>query len=156
MASDHALRLGKLLGNLQSLEALLRIYLLKVGTGASLGAPAKKPYWDLLEGEVVDDDEFTNYDSLGQLIAKYNMHVTSRFPQFCVSTEIVKVRDLLAHGRVAGTSQDTTTLKILKFTKPKDGKAIVTTSNLMDDSWFDLNIALSRAQIENVARAINS
>jgi hypothetical protein len=156
MASDHALRLGKLLGNLQSLEALLRLYLLKIGTGATPGGATRKPYWDLVVGETVDDDEFSNYDTLGQLVAKYNRDIAIREPTLSVDTRVIAVRDLLAHGRIAGTAQDTTTLKAIKFHKPQGGKAIVSVSALLDDEWFDTNIACCMAQIDNVASAIRN
>jgi hypothetical protein len=156
MASDHALCLGKLIGNLQSLEVLLRIYLLNVSAAAKTGRTTKKPYWDLAVGETVDDDEFSNYDTLGQLVTKYNQDMATRAPALSVDTSVVAVRDLLAHGRIAGTAEDQTTLKAIKFYKPRNGKAVVSVSVLLDDAWFDTNVACSRAQIENVARAIQT
>jgi hypothetical protein len=154
MASDHALRLGKLIGNLQSLEVLLRVYLLKVGAAATAGRTTKKPNWDLVVGETVDDDEFSNYDTLGQLVAKYNQDIAMREPALSVDTSVIAVRDLLAHGRVAGTAEDTTTLKAIKFHKPQGGKAVVSMSVLLDDAWFDINIVRCLAQIKSVAGAI--
>lgn len=156
MATDHALRLGKLLGNLQSLEVLLRVYLLKVGSGAKGGGSARKPYWDLVEGEIVDEDEFSNYDTLGQLVKKYNDNIAHNDSTLVVDAHVVDIRDLLAHGRVAGTAQDTATLKILNFTKPNGGKAVVSASVLMDDAWFDKNILLCHDQIQKVGKAIDA
>jgi hypothetical protein len=154
MASDHALRLGKLLGNLQSLEVLLRVYLLKVGAGSTAGHVTKKPYWDLVVGEIVDDDEFSNFDTLGQLVEKYNQDIAIREPALAVDTRMIAVRDLLAHGRIAATAEDSTTLKAVKFKKPQGGKAEVSVSVLMDDAWFDTNIACCGAQLVNVSSAI--
>lgn len=154
MASDHVLRLGKLLGNLQSLETLLRIYLLKVGSAVADTRVVKKPYWDLVVGDIVDDDEFSNYDTLGKLVAKYNLDISKRESSLCIDTQLIAVRDLLAHGRIAAAAADTASLKVVKFEKPQDGKAVVSASVLMDDDWFDTNIANCRVQIENVSSAI--
>lgn len=62
----------------------MRLYLLKVGSGAAAGRVIKKPYWDLVVGEAVDDDEFSNYDTLGQLVAKYNQDIAKREPSLSV------------------------------------------------------------------------
>ena len=67
MANQHSPRLGKLVGNLQSLETLVRIYLVKTGSGDK----GKKPYWDLVEGDVVQEDEFTNYDTLCPSLSRW-------------------------------------------------------------------------------------
>lgn len=152
MANDHALRLGKLVVNQHSLEVLLRAYLLKTGSGDT----GKKPYWDLVVGEEVDDDEFSNYDSLRQLVAKYNEQIASEDTSLLVDARVVEIRDLIAHGRVAGTTADTSTLKILKFERPAGGKARVAACVWMDDTWFDSGIALFRDQILKVAKAIES
>lgn len=53
---------------------------------------------------------------------------------------------------VAGRSGNN--LKVVKFDKPRGGKAVVSASVLMDDAWFDANIANCMVQIENVASAI--
>jgi hypothetical protein len=156
MATDHALRLGKLLGNLQSLEVVLRVYLLKAASRPpSSGAP-KKPYWDLAVGDVVDDDEFTNFDTLGKLVAKYNADIQHKDQTLVVDLGVVEVRDLLVHGRVAGSAEDTTTLKILKFHKPVSGKAVVSACALMSDSWFEVHTASCYKQIQRVAKAIDT
>jgi hypothetical protein len=152
MANDHALRLGKLVANQHSLEVLLRIYLLKTGSGDS----GKKPYWDLIAGEEIDDDEFSNYDSLGQLVEKFNARLAQKDPSLMVDSQVVEVRDLIAHGRVAGTAEDTSTLKILKFAKPAAGKARVTVCVLMDDAWLDCGIRLYCDQILKVGKAIDT
>lgn len=154
MATDHALRLGKLLGNLQSLEVLLRIYLLKSTEAMPTKRIPPKPYWDLKVGDSIDEDEFSNYDSLKTLVRKYNLDVAAKEPTLAVDVRVVEVRDLLAHGRVAATAEDTKAMKILKFDKPRSGRAVVSASVLMDDGWFDSNITHCIAQIQSVHCAI--
>src|SRR5687768_4030867 len=98
MAKDHALRLGKLVGSFQSLECLLRFYLRGVATNAA-ATHLGRPYFELQAGELVPIDDVANYDSLGQLLSKYNEDVARRDPALRVDASIVNTRDLLAHGR---------------------------------------------------------
>ena len=154
MASDHALKLGKLLGNLQSLEALLRVYLLKVGQKSRSAKSIRHSYWNLRVGDVIDEDEFSNYDPLGKLIRKFNKDVKVRDDSLLLDPAVVDIRDLLAHGRVAGEREDTSSLRIVKFRKPSNGKVIVVASTLMDDEWFARSIPLVAAQIRMVGRAL--
>ncbi len=153
MAKNHVVQLGKLVGNLQSLEALLRIYLLKIGARSG-GPRLKSSYWNLSPGDEVAEDEFTNYDSLGDLIKKFNTDIASRDPSLALDEGVVGVRDLLAHGRVAADAEDETRLAIMKFEKPARGKVRVAASALMDDAWFAKNIKLVFEQIERVHTAI--
>lgn len=154
MATDHALKLGKLLGNLQSLEALLRVYLLKIGEKAKPPKSIQHAYWNLRVGDVIDEDEFSNYDTLGTLIRKFNDDVEKRDRALRVDAVVVEVRDVLAHGRVAGDEEDTTTLRIVKFGKPVGGHATVVVSSLMDDAWFEKHIPISLDQILKVGKAL--
>ncbi|MDP3774015.1 MAG: hypothetical protein Q8Q85_07070 [Gemmatimonadales bacterium] len=130
MATDHALKLGKLVGNLQSLEAVLRVYLLKIGEKPRPAKQQSHSYWDLVVGDVINADEFSNYDTLGTLVRKFNDDVRPRDTSLCVDPAVVDVRDLLAHGRVAGSADDTATLMIVKFDKPSAGTVTVVASAL--------------------------
>ena len=153
MATNHALRLGKLFGNLQSLEALLRFYLLKIGARARVDARASQPYWSLSAGDEVPEDEFTNYDTLGTLIAKFNADIATRDGSLAVDTGVVSLRDLLAHGRVSADAEDEARLAILKFDKPKGGTVRVTAVALMDDAWFTIKTEYVLDQILRVNTA---
>jgi hypothetical protein len=76
---DHALGLGKLMGNLQSLEATLRIFLTR----------ADRPKNYMTEG------------TLGQLVKKYNRDLSKdERSLYRVNKSIVKVRNALAHGLI--------------------------------------------------------
>ncbi len=92
MADQRSVKLGKLVSNLQSLECLLRVYLLGIAQkGAS--ATSGPDYWSLKVGVIIGLDEFTNYDSLGTLIEKYNADVGSRDPSLTIDSDIVEIRD---------------------------------------------------------------
>ncbi len=153
MATNHALRLGKLFGNLQSLEALLRLYLVKIGARGRADAPVSPPYWSLAAGDEVPEDEFTNYDPLGTLIAKFNADIATRDASLAVDTGVVSLRDLLAHGRVSADAEDEARLAILKFDRPKSGKVRVAAAALMDDTWFTIKTEYVMDQILRVNAA---
>lgn len=153
MAKDHVLLLGKLTANLHSLEAILRVYLLAIGQREHGKPVPKHSYFDLAVDDVVDEDEFSNFDPLSALIDKYNRDVMLRDKSLVVDRSVVDVRDLLAHGRVAGDREDTSTLRIVKFEKPKLGKARVDASALMDDAWFGEHIKHVFEQILKVGIA---
>lgn len=153
MAKDHVLLLGKLSANIHSLEAILRAYLLSVGQRENADAVPRHSYFNLAVGDEITEDEFSNFDTLGDLVDKYNRHIGARDQSLVVDRSVVEVRDILAHGRVAGDREDTATLRIVKFAKPKGGKARVVASALMDDDWFGERIQLVLDQILKVGIA---
>jgi len=153
MADNHALHLGKLVGNLQSLEALLRVYLLAIAQKQWPPASTGPSYWNLSVGDVVGEDAFTNYDSLGALISKFNADVQPRDATLRVDAAMVSVRDLLVHGRVAADDPDPGRLKIVKFDKPNNGTVKVSACAFMDEAWFNTQNDLASAQLRRVHSA---
>ncbi len=125
----------------------------KIGEKSRPAHRAKHSYWDLAVGDLIDEDEFSNFDTLGSLIAKFNSDIGARDQSLTIDTSVTDIRDLIAHGRVAGDAEDTATLRILKFTKPSNGKVAVTASSLMDDTWFEKQTPFVREQIRRVAKA---
>ena len=71
----HALALGKLVGNFQSLEFALRAFLLNDEVAAGKVILPSANLNDMNEGDIVRLNAFTNYDNLGQLIDRYNGHI---------------------------------------------------------------------------------
>lgn len=127
-SKKHEENLGKLLANLQSLELLLRenlserfdeddhdnIFVLEVGDSTSVNF-------------------FSNYDSLGQLMKKYNRECPN---DATVPNWILDIRDALAHGRIASDKQKGL-LNLVKFSKPaKDGTVCLEFKAAMTHDWF--------------------
>ena len=156
MATDHATQLGKLIGNFQSLETLLRTFLHRMSAATAARLPEGKTYFGLQVGEEVPVNAFTNFDSLGQLIEKYNAVVQAKAQALVVDATIVAVRDLLAHGRVTADSPDEARLTIIKFSRPLNGVVLVTDSAMMTNQWCQERIDVVRMQIEKVARALET
>lgn len=147
---DHVLGLGRILGNLHSLEFAVRMYLWKhekkVAIQPSLAMDGLRP------GDVVPENAFTNYDTLLTMIRRYNVLVATPLQ---VAESVVDLRDALAHGRVSGRTA-AMPLRLLKFGKPAAGSATVTHSELMDQGWFEAKVSWVRAQLGKVASALGA
>lgn len=128
--------LGKIVANLQSLEFVLRSFLLnsEIATGRSF--PESKKLYDMNVDDTVSLNAFTNYDTLRQLISKYNNHPKISSENLTVDESLVEIRDALAHGRVSAPvpSPD---LRLLKFDKPQNNQVKVTFSVVITKEWFD-------------------
>lgn len=105
---DYVAELGKVIANLHSLEASIRIFLAAkdAGNGMEIDVCA------LSQDEIVPETFLSSYDSLGQVIRKYNELAA---PDCQVDPTIVILRDSLAHGRVIGMDATTERLRLVKF-----------------------------------------
>ena len=154
MAENHGLLLGALIGNLHSLETLLRTFLNNKNPASSLSVPMGKSHFQLQVGDIVPESAFTNFDSLGALVRKYNAAMSQKNATLLVDDRVVRIRDLLAHGRVSADLTDASRLAIIKFDKPTKSYVRVSDSALMTEHWFQEHIDLVRAQFEKVAQAL--
>lgn len=134
-ADKHALRLGKLVANFHSLEFVLRAFLLNAEGPSKSSVLQSTDLNALIEGETVPENAFTNYDTLGDLMDKYNNNPKIVSAKLTINKDLVRIRDAIAHGRVSG-STPSSTLNLLKFDKPEKGKVKVTFSILMTKEWF--------------------
>ena len=137
---DHLIGLGKVIGNLHTLEVLLRVFLSEAH-GQDSSFPIKEAEVPLTH--------LTNFMSLGELIDEYNEQLLENESAFAVLREVVEIRDALAHGRL--TSLTTSfPLTLHRFGKPRAGKVPVKLTVLLSKEWFDRNRQLVRTQLENV------
>lgn len=153
MTESYPELLGKLVGNLHSLEVLLRFFLIELDCkGKSSGE--NSDYWILSVGDVVPVDSFSNYDSLEKLIKKYNAHIEKHDPNLLVDEKVVSIRDLLAHGRVAADQPNLGQLKIIKFYEPnKNGSVKVSDCAILSNGWLETKRKFVYCQIEKVCAA---
>jgi hypothetical protein len=144
--------LGKLIGNLHSLEFALRGFLLNLN--ARGGPPRSAPdYYQLRVGDPVDENEFSDWATLGGLIDRFNVYVLPRDRAVAIDTHTIELRDLLAHGRVFSKTADVQTLRIVKFAKPRSGKVVVTASAFLDEHWFSEKTGLVFEQLMKIQTA---
>ena len=133
--NEHATSVGKLLGNLQSLEFLLRVFLAKSTEARGDGKDARTDLFSMPIGAVLPADQLTNYDSLDTLIAKFNARAEQ--DGFAIlDKRIVALRDALAHGRVAAKVEGGN-MHIVKFDRPSNETVRVTYHEVMTKDWFD-------------------
>jgi len=104
-------------------------------------------------GDVVDLNTLTNYDSLGQLIDRYNNHAKILSASLTIDKTIVSICDAIAHGRVSGLSPSPP-FKLLKFDRPLKNKVEVTFSVIMTIEWFNEQIIRTREAMSKVEEAI--
>ena len=83
-------------------------------------------------GDSVIENAFTNYDTLGMIISKYNDLV----PSDQVDPAITDIRDLLAHGRTVAPIASLP-CRIFKFSRPVNGQVTVTHAEDMTSEWLN-------------------
>ncbi len=145
--NEHIVKLGQLVNNLHALEFLLRTFLL---TKQHLSGEPIPNLHSAKEGDWVPLNPFTNYDTLGELIKKFNNVIQTSHPEALIDSSVIKVRDAIAHGRVAGETPSPP-MTLVKFSKKsKNGKVQITTKIIMDLAWFKANIDLVLKQIKKI------
>ena len=127
--------LGRLVSNIQTLELLLRACLFE--DEIAKGLSKQSINIELVKGEIVDENAFTNWDTLRDLIQKYNELPISK--GLTIDETLVDIRDAIAHGRVfadtpLGINQ------LVRFQKPKKNKVEVEFSVSMTEEWFGTQI----------------
>jgi len=148
---DHCVLLGKLVANLHSLEFALRAFLVKHNEG-------REPSLDLdaiAPGGHVPENSFTNYDSLGTLLKKFNQIVEHRASAYSIDAAVVDLRDMIAHGRVASKSAQVFPMDLVKFGKRASAGVPVEAMVTMDMEWLRSKVSLVHKQILKVVAASN-
>lgn len=131
---EHALHLGGLLGNFQSLEFLLRATLSKLPGARPRVIPVGQDIYLSPVGAQLPESDMTSYDSLGQLITKFNATAATQ-GKASIDETLVVIRDALAHGRVSAAATDQP-LRLLKFDRPQNGTVRVTFNEALSEDWF--------------------
>jgi hypothetical protein len=132
---EHVQRLGKVVGNLQSLEFALRGALANMHGSRKVHPDHGVDVLAFPVGSVVPESDLTDYASLGKLVEMFNLGALASGGR-TVNTHVVELRDALAHGRTYTHNREFP-LRLVKFDKPRDGKVRVAYSEVMDHAWFD-------------------
>ena len=151
---DHVQRMGTLVVNLQSLEFALRGFLYNCETGwTNQGGPSFLE--NIAKGRQLEVNAFTNYDTLAKLIDKYNSQVRPRYPDLAVDPGIARIRDALAHGRIAGLlPSPNEPLRLVKYSQPANRVVCVTDFHILTKNWFDEKSESVAQSGQKVLRAI--
>ncbi len=148
----HALNLGKLVSNFQSLEFVLRAFLSNNEIAAGNLSLKSINLDTISEGDLVPENAFTNYYSLVQLIGEYNNNPKVVSVGLTIAPALVEIRDAIAHGRVSSLSPSSPS-RLLKFEKPRNGQTKVAFSVLMTKEWFGEQIKRVYEAILKVSEA---
>jgi hypothetical protein len=152
MTLEHyAHSLGAIVANLQSLEFTLRGVLQNLPTARTLGIPPGTDIYAVPVRSELPESEMTSYDSLGELIDKYNTLARDNGLSE-IDRGIVDLRDALAHGRVSA-AVPSADLRLLKFSKPKNGKVTVTFNALLSEDWFSEQRRITGEAVKSVIQA---
>jgi len=149
---QHPLNLGKLLVNFQSLEFVLRAFLLKVENSLEKSFHQSQNLLELNEGAEVPENAFTNYDTLGQLIDKYNSHPKVKSLGLTIDRSVIDIRDAISHGRVLSL-KPTPPFNLLKFDRPQNNRTKVTFNILLTREWFSEQLPRVQRAAITVAQA---
>lgn len=147
---EYATALGKIVANLQSLEFTLRAFLYQRGDPPHQPLAAGADLYDLRVGDAAPENALTSYDSLGQLVDRYNRVVND--PQLALDRSVVELRDALAHGRVSAPLE-ATNLSLLKFERPKAGRARVVYCQELTPQWLSDQVKRTVGELRKVAKA---
>ena len=124
VGDEYALDLGALMMNFHALEYLLRAYLYEHEGPASDELPAGVDWYRVCPGDELPLNALTSFESLGQLIDRYNGMVAGDAHADVVDRSVVDWRDALAHGRVSG-ALDSDRPVLLEFDRPVGGRVHV-------------------------------
>ena len=139
--SQHLIGLGKIVGNLHSLELAVRAFLCEEA-GENMGFPS----FALGLGPLT---HLTNFMSLGELIKTYNSKLTASERAFIVDDSVVTIRDAIAHGRLTTLSRDFP-LTLYRFAKPQAGGVPIEFVDVVSEQWLDQKRQLIFDQIEKI------
>jgi hypothetical protein len=137
--------IGMLTWQLWSLEYSLRSVLLCVEAGGDdpTVREAIARFYSVGEGEALPINALTSYESLRELIERYN-----RSASVPIDRSIVGRRDLLAHGRACAQNDAAPHFSLIKFSKPTNGKVTV-------ESRGELTVPWLTGQVTRVGEALD-
>lgn len=151
---EHYFLLGKLLGHLQSLESMIRLFLVKTNYESFTGlAPQDLP--NAVIGTEYEASNLTSYDSMRTLVNAFNTEA-DRLGLDRIDVKVIDLRDLLAHGRLLNAERRAP-LRIVKFSKClPNGRHRLVANELMTREWFDASLDLLKQSIDRVAAAFKA
>ena len=145
------MQLGKLVASLHCLEFALRAFLVKHNED-------REPRLDhdaIALGGHVPENSFTNYESLGTILKKFNKIMEHHASAYSIDPAVVNVRDMIAHGRIASKSPKLFPMELIKFGKQTPAGVPVDEMVTMDMDWLRSKVSLVEKQIHKVVDASN-
>jgi len=149
--------LGELMANIQSLEFMIRIALYKNGSRPHKPFMVRTSFLSLDIGKEVPENALTDYSTLKQLISRYNREISKSEPSLNLSSNLVEIRDVLAHGRIAfeGGTNYSTDRFIAKFSDPKKDRkrrVFVAYAEKMSLEWIKEKNEFVRGELDKIQK----
>jgi hypothetical protein len=134
--------LGRLMGNLWSLEWMVRNVLYLQGHAPHTPMPAQRLLLTAEVGDRLPENALTSYHSLAPLLKAFNATAGK-----AIDLDLVTLRDTIAHGRVVARDQEVEHLSLVKFHPPDANGVVVAIRYELTLPWMD-------EQIGRVGRAL--
>lgn len=150
---EHSQNLGALLTNIHSLEFLLRAFLYNFKEKDEKKWTYGVDIYNYEIGTKLPENSFTNYDSLSQLIIKYNF-IAQKNSIEEIDLTLIDLRDALAHGRTSACEENKP-LRLIKFSRPSNGEVEVTYNAVMTKEWFSVQKERVKNAINQVLKGLN-
>jgi len=138
--------------NFQSLEFALRAFLVNNEIASGIISSQGINPTEMNRGDIVPENAFTNWNTLKQLIEKYNSNPKVLSAGLIIDKTLVDIQDAIAHGRVSALTPSASP-KLLKFSKPEDNQVKVTFSVSMTKEWFGEQIKRAYSAVLKVSEA---
>lgn len=148
----HALGFGKLMGNILSLEFLLRMVLINTDNDPQKQFPEWDRLYELEKGETITLNSFTSDKYFSDVVKNYNSNIRIKEEGLTIDDALIDIRNALAHGLISG-ADPSPPFNLLHFTK-RGGEIKVNLNALMTIDWFNEQIRQVRAAMENVGKAL--
>ncbi len=150
---QHVFRLGKIAGNLLSIESLARLIIELDRVGGNIN-DARPKFSQIREGDWVELTALSNKEDLTWALDNYNKRIKRARPDLAVDTKrIVFLRDALAHGRQFGIGKAQHLILVKYHRKSNDRKVQVLLRVDMTKEWFDEQIAMLSESLSKMAIA---
>jgi len=134
--------LGRLMGNLWSLEWMVRNVLYLQGRAPHTPMPTQRLLLNAEVGDRLPENALTSYHSLAPLLKAFNATASD-----AIDLDLVTLRDTIAHGRVVARDDEVEHLSLVKFHPPDPNGIVVAIRYELTLPWMD-------EQIERVGRAL--
>lgn len=150
--SDEAYEaIGKVIRNIHALEFALRLFLYEIQKNDSNLHNQSFDMHSLSVGDCIPETALTSYDTLGQLIKKFNAELRNRRFLDQVDSGVVGLRDAIAHGRVFSL-QPEGPFSILKFSRPVNRQVVVEVAVEINQAWVKQQVEHTLAELYKVIR----
>jgi hypothetical protein len=148
--TPYEILMGQIVVNLQAMEFLLRQYLRSQEPISSVGVLIPDAeQWHV--GTSLPICSFTDYDTLGRVISKYNRHMATS-GGIKIDESLVDLREAMAHGRVFSTKplSDENHPYLVQFSPPKEDAVKVLFHAPLSPEWLEKQNARILEAINNV------